>query len=67
MELNAKKVKFIMAAEGLTFRALAEKAGIGKATLSLWLNHGKQPRLDKIGSLAKALGVPLTSIIMDED
>ena len=67
MELNIKKVKFMMAMEGLTLCALAEKSGISKMTLSQWLNHRKRPRLDKVGGLAKALGVPLTSIVIDED
>ncbi len=67
MELNIKKVKFMMAMEGLTIRALAEKSGIAQPTLVNWLGHKQRPRLDKIGGLAKALGVPLTSIIIDED
>lgn len=66
MDLNVKKVKFMMAMEGLTVRALAEKSGVATPTLNLWLNHGTRPRLDKIGGLAKALGVPLTSIIIDD-
>ena len=66
MELNIKKIKFMMAVEGLSNRALAEKSGLGEATLNNWLNHGTKPRLDKVGSLAKGLGVPLTSIIVED-
>ncbi|WP_303841624.1 helix-turn-helix domain-containing protein [Selenomonas ruminantium] len=66
MNLDVKKIRMLMVTDGLTVTALAKKAHVSCAALNLWLNHGKRPRIDKIGGLAKALGVPITSIITEE-
>ena len=66
MNLDVKKIRMLMVTDGLTVTALAKKARVSNAALNLWLNHGKRPRLDKIGGLAKALGVPITSIITED-
>ncbi len=64
MNLDIKKIRMLMATEGLTVRALAKKSRVAEPTINLWLNHGRRPRIDKVGGLAKALGVPITSIII---
>ena len=65
MELNAQKIKALMIEKRFNAASLARAAGIGSATLNLWLNHGTKPRLDKLGALAAALGVPYTEIIKE--
>lgn len=66
MNLDIKKIRMLMATEGLTVTALAKKAHVSCPALNLWLNHGQRPRIDKVGGLAKALGVPITSIITED-
>ncbi len=66
MNLDVKKIRMLMAGEGLTVAALAKRAHVSCPALNLWLNHGKRPRIDKVGGLAKALGVPITSIITED-
>lgn len=67
MELNTDRVKALMIEKRLTVASLARAAGIGGATINLWLNHGTRPRLDKLGALAGALGVPYTEIVKDKE
>lgn len=66
MNLDVKKIRMLMATEGLTVTALAKKAHVSCAALNLWLNHGQQPRIDKLGGLAKALGMSVKSIIKED-
>lgn len=66
MNLDVKKIRMLMATDGLTVKALAEKAHVSCPALNLWLNHGQRPRIDKVGGLAKALGVPITAIVMED-
>lgn len=65
MELNTKKVKALMIEKRFNIASLARAAGVGGATLNLWLNHGTKPRLDKLGALADALGVSYTDIVKE--
>lgn len=67
MELNINKIKALMIEKRFNVASLARAAGIGGATLNLWLNHGTRPRLDKLGALAGALGVSYTEIVKDEE
>ncbi len=64
MELNKSKILLLMAERGYNMRTLSDKAELGRDTLNKWLNHGTKPRLDKIGKLAKVLGVSVEQIII---
>ncbi|MBE6093065.1 MAG: helix-turn-helix transcriptional regulator [Selenomonas ruminantium] len=67
MELNIKAIRFAMAEKRLNISSLARAAGLSPTTLNQWLNHGKNPRIDKLGALAGALGVSYTEIVKDEE
>ena len=66
MELDVKRIRLLMAEKRFNVASLARASSISAATINLWLNHGKNARLDKIGALAKTLGVPVTAIIRTE-
>lgn len=52
---------------GITASALAEKAGVPKATLLGWL-AGKTPRdLNQLRSVAKFIGTTIDSLVFDDD
>lgn len=65
MELNVKAIRVVMAEKRFNVASLARAAGLSAAALNMWLNHGTRPRIDKLGALAAALGVPVTDIIKD--
>ena len=65
MTLDVKKVRLLMAEKEINCAELARAAKMHAQTLNMWLNHGTKPRLDKIGKLAKALGVEVTEIIAE--
>ena len=65
MELNTKKIKALMIEKRFNVASLARAAGLSASALNLYLHHGTRPRLDKIGALAGALGVPYTEIIKE--
>ena len=65
MKLNRDKLKLLIAEKGFSIRAVARASGVSEATLNLWMNHGKSPRLDTLGRLAGTLGVPIQSLIAE--
>ena len=66
MELDVKAIRLTMAEKRFNVASLARAAGLSAAALNLWLNHGTRPRIDKLGALAAALGVPVTEIIKED-
>ena len=54
-----------MKIRGMTIPALAEKCGIGTATLSNILNGKSEPKSSTLISLATALGVPVVDLVAD--
>ena len=66
MELNAKKLRFIMARKEVGVRELAEKAGISAAAVSRYTRGITQPSIKSLGKIANALDVEVEEIIEDE-
>lgn len=68
MKLNLRAVKVRMAEMEINQKMLAGMAGIEVATLSrVFRNTVANVSLPTVGKIAKALNVPVTEIIMDED
>ena len=65
MELDVRAIRLTMAEKRFNVSSLARAAGLSTAAVNLWLNHGTKPRIDKLGALATALGVPVTAIIKE--
>ena len=64
MELNVQAIRLAMAEKELNVRTLAKASGLSTTAINLWLNHGVCPRIDKLGTLAKALGVRVREIVI---
>ena len=62
MYINAKRIEFIMAEQGLTKKALAEKCCICAANVSAIIRRGTC-ELKTAGKLAAGLGVDLMDIV----
>ena len=55
--MNKVKLVNLIASKGMTQAELADKAGLSRASVNNLLKHGRRPRLDTVGKIAKALGV----------
>lgn len=65
MELDMEKLKLAMIDKGFNVKSLARAAGVSPAAVNLYVNHGVKPRLDSLGKLVKALGVPVGDIVKE--
>lgn len=57
------RLKALRKKAGLTQSQLAEKIGVSLLTLFRWEKGERQPRVDEIKALAKALGVPENDLL----
>ncbi len=57
------KIKEILYLKKITQTQLAEKLGIHKQSLTVWLNGNKNPKIETLAKIAKVLEVPLSSLI----
>lgn len=64
-KLDGLKLKIMIAERGFSIRSFARKSGVSEATLNLWINHGRTPRLDTLGRIAQTLELPLRDLITD--
>lgn len=65
MELDVRALKLMMAEHAFNIRQLARAAGLSEPGLNNILNRGKQPRIDTLGKLSKALNVPPASLLKE--
>ena len=65
MLLDVDKLREAMVSNGLTVKELARTSGVSACAISLWLNHGKQPRMDTLGRILKVLNVPLSDLVKE--
>ena len=65
MKLNVYKIKVIMAEKEIGVKQLSELAGISKAGIGGIFRKGKAATVT-VGKLAKALGVPVEEIAIEE-
>lgn len=61
------RLKSLLKARGMSQSALAARAGIDRAELNRLVNDRRRPRLDEVGWLAEALGLPIEELIGDLD
>lgn len=69
-EIFARNFRAAFEKSHLTQVQLGDICSVSKATVNDWLNARTMPRLDKIGMIAKALGVTerdLLSVFEDQD
>ena len=63
MLLDVGKMREVMALKGYNVKGLAKASGVSAFSINLWLNHNKQPRLDTLGQVLKALDVPMGAVV----
>ncbi|WP_333686099.1 helix-turn-helix transcriptional regulator [Mitsuokella jalaludinii] len=61
--MNKVKLVNLIASKGMTQAELADKAGLSRASVNNLLKHGRRPRLDTVGKIAKALGVKPSELL----
>lgn len=61
-----ENVKKLMEESGMNQKQLSGKSGISEASLCRYLSGSLQPRIDIVENIAKAFGVPASSLIGDE-
>ena len=44
---------------------LADKLGVDEVTASRWMNNHRQPSMERLAEIAKALGVKIKDLIKD--
>ena len=54
-------IKELADSKGLSIRVVEQKAGLGNGTITSW--RTSSPTIEKLDKVAKALGVPVTSLI----
>ena len=65
MRIDAKKIRCLIAEQGITIMTFAERCGICRQNVSIILGRGTC-ELRTAGKLARGLGVPVEDIIMEE-
>lgn len=64
-KLDSRELKIMIAERGFTLRLLSEESGVSEASINAWVNHGRTPRLDTLGRIARALEIPLRDLITE--
>ena len=59
------RIKNIIAAKGMTIKAVAEKMGITPQTLGTIVNEKNNPNITTLDRIAKVLEVPVSSLFTD--
>jgi transcriptional regulator with XRE-family HTH domain len=52
--------------EGLIVKEVAKKSGISKGTIDNWVNKGKEPRINALYAVCKAVNITLEQAVDDE-
>lgn len=55
--MDKVKLLDLIASKGMTQAELADKAGLSRASVNNLLKHGRKPRLDTLGKIARVLDV----------
>ena len=61
--MNKAKLVDLMAEKGLTQSTLASKAHVSRTSISAFFNHGRVPRMDTLGQIARALEVKPSELL----
>lgn len=65
-EIN-KRIREEMDRQNLTMTDLAKKSGLSRSTISRYVSDSIEPKQNAIGSLSKALDVPVSWLLFGED
>ncbi len=66
MKIKVDKMLISMAASGLTVNELADRSGVSRNTISAIKAGKANCRPDKVGALARALGVEIEELVETE-
>lgn len=61
-----ERARDLAAQQKMSHEAIGERIGRGRSTVSGWLSGDREPKLDEIGMLAKALGVSSRWLLFGE-
>lgn len=64
-KILSRNLRLLMYQKGITQAQMSRELGIGKTTLSTWMNGQRMPRMDKIDLLCRYLNC-MRSDLMDE-
>ena len=64
-KLDSRELKIMIAERGFTLRLLSEESGVSEASINAWVNHGRTPRPDTLGRIARTLEIPLRDLITE--
>jgi putative transcriptional regulator len=59
------RIKEVLEERGKTQTWLADKLGVDFVTVSRYCNNHRQPSMERLGEIAKALGVKVKDLIKD--
>ena len=60
---NLNRLKVVLAEKNISNKSLAEKMGVGQATISKWVTNSSQPNLEMLIKLSKTLNVEITDLL----
>ena len=61
--MDSGKLKQIIEDKGVRIEGLADILGINKSTIYRWTNGDREPKVDNIMKLCKALGISIEDIM----
>ena len=61
--MDSEKLKQIIKDKGVRVEGLADVLGINKSTIYRWINGEREPKIDNIMKLCKALGISIEDIM----
>lgn len=64
-KLDSRELKIMLAERGYSIRSFSRASKVSEASLNAWINHGKNPRLDTLGRIARTLEIPLRDLITE--
>ena len=66
VKIDVKKIAIARGNQCMTIKTLADKSGLMVTTLNLIEKGKRNPRLDTVGKIAKALGKSVEDFVADE-
>ena len=64
-DVFSKKLRYYFDLSGMTQAEFAKKLGVGTTSIYNWLSGVKNPRMDKVDSMCKLLGIHREDLITD--
>lgn len=61
----SNRIKEVLAEKGRTQKSLADELGLEFVTVSRYVNNHRQPSMERLAEIAKALGVKMKDLIND--